>query len=68
MTQKSIKMFKNEIYAKGVKQNYKTNKTIVSDIDDIWSLDILDLRDYGVENNKSYTFTLLVIDNFSKFG
>ena len=51
MTQKSIKLFINEIYSKPPKKNYPTNKTDVYHIDDIWSLDILDLKDYDPENN-----------------
>ena len=57
-----------EIYSKPPKRNYPTNKTDVYFIDDIWSLDILDLKDYGPENNKNYRYVLVVIDNFSKFG
>ena len=68
MTQKNIKFFINEIYSKPPKKNYLTNKTDVYFIDDIWSLDILDLKDYGPENNKNYRYVLVVIDNFSKFG
>ena len=68
MTQKNIKIFINEIYSKPPKKNYITNKTDVYYIDDIWSLDILDLKDYGPENNKGYRYVLVVIDNFSKFG
>ena len=68
MTQKNIKLFINEIYSKPPKKNYLTNKTDVYFIDDIWSLDILDLKDYGPENNKNYRYVLVVIDNFSKFG
>ena len=68
MTQKNIKIFINEIYSKGPKKNYITNKTDVYYIDDIWSLDILDLKDYGPENNKGYRYVLVTIDNFSKFG
>ena len=45
MTQKNIKIFINEIYSKPPKKNYITNKTDVYYIDDIWSLDILDLKD-----------------------
>ena len=52
MTQKNIKIFINEIYSKGPKKFYATNKTNVYYIDDIWSLDILDLKDYGPENNR----------------
>ena len=68
MTQKHIKIFINEIYSKGPKRNYATNKTDVYHIDDIWSLDILDLKDYGPENNNNFRYVLVIIDNFSKFG
>ena len=68
MTQKNIKIFKNEIYSKPPKKNYITNKTDVYSIDDIWSSDILDLKDYGLKNNKGYRYVLVTIDNFSKNG
>ena len=68
MTQKNIKIFINEIYSKPPKKYYPTNKTDVYHIDDTWSLDILDLKDYGPENNRGYRYVLVAIDNFSKFG
>ena len=68
MSQKNIKKFINEIYSKGPKKYYATNKTDVYYIDDIWSLDILDLKDYGPENNRGYRYVLVVIDNFNKYG
>ena len=68
MTQKNIKIFINEIYSKPPKKNYAANKTDVYHIDDIWSLDILDLKDYGLENNRGYRYVLVIIDNFSKVG
>ena len=43
-------------------------KTNVYHIHDIWSLDILGLKDYGPENNGGYRYVLVIIDNFSKFG
>ena len=68
MTQENIKIFKNEIYSKGPKRYYATKKTDVYHIDDIWSLDILDLKDYGPTNNRGYRYVLVTIDKFSKFG
>ena len=68
MTQKNIKRFINEIYSKPPKKYYATNKTDVYHIDDIWSLDIIDLKDYGPENNRGYRYVLVTIDNFSKYG
>ena len=56
------------MYSKPPKKYYPTNKTDVYHIDDTWSLDILDLKDYGPENNRGYRYVLLIIDNFSKFG
>ena len=68
MSQKNIKIFINEIYSKAPKKYYATNKTDVYFIDDIWSLDKLDLKDYGPENNRGYRYVLVIIDIFSKFG
>ena len=68
MTQKNIKIFINEIYSKPPRKYYPTNKTDVYYTDDIWSLDILDLKDYGFENNRNYRYVLVIIDNFSKYG
>ena len=68
MTQNNIKIFINEIYSKPPRKNYPTNKTDVHHIDDTWSLDILDLKDYGPENNRGYRYVLVIIDNFSKYG
>ena len=67
MTQKNIKIFINEIYSKPPKKYYAT-KTDVYHIDDTWSLDILDIKDYGPKNNRGYRYVLVTIDNFSKFG
>ena len=68
MTQKNIKIFINEIHSKPPKRNYITNKTNVYHIDDIWPLDILDLKDYGPENNRGYRYVLVTINNFSKLS
>ena len=65
MTQKNIKIFIYKIYSKAPKRNYSTNKTDVYHIDDIWSLDILDLKDYGPENNRKYRYVLVTTYSFS---
>ena len=68
MTQKSIKIFADEIYSKPPKKNYTTNRTDVYYNDDIWSLGNLDLNDYGPEKNRGYRYVLVVIDILSIFG
>ena len=68
MTQNTLKIFVNEIYSKPPKKNYPTNRTHVHHFDDIWSLDVLDLKDYGPENIRRYIYVLVIIDMFSKFA
>ena len=65
---KTLKLFINENYLKPLKKNYATNKADVYHLDDIWSLDILDLKDYDSKNNRGYRYVLVFLDNFSKFG
>ena len=52
MTQKSIIVFIKEIYSRPPKKTHAPNKSDVYHIDDIWSLGILDLKNYGPENNR----------------
>ena len=68
MTRKTFKIFVDEIYSKLPEKNFTTKKTDVYHFDDIRSLDILDFKDYGLENKKGSRYVLLVIDKFSKFG
>ena len=68
MTEKTIKNFIKEFYSIPPKKKHATNETDVYHIDDIWKLDILDLKDYGSEDNRGYRYVLVVIDNFTNIG
>ena len=48
------KIFIDEIYSKPPKKNYPTNRTMIKSIDDTWSSDLLDMKDYGIKNNKGF--------------
>ena len=61
------KIFIDEIYSKAPKKNYETNKIIFNHIDEIWSIDLADMIDYKISNNKGFRYILIVIDNFSKY-
>ena len=63
-----LESFMHEIYANPPKKYYLTNKTTVKHIDNTWIVDLLDMIDYGVENNTGYRLILVVIDNFNKIG
>ena len=52
---------------KTTKKFYAANKIDVYHIDEILSLDILDLKGYCPKNNRGYRYVLVIIDNFSKF-
>ena len=68
MTQSTINFSIDEIYSKPTEKFYITNKTNVYHIDEIWSLDILNEKDNGTENNRGYRYAFVVIDIFFKFG
>ena len=46
--------------------NYANNKTDVYHNDGIWSLDELDLNDYGPEKIREQRYVLVVIDNIAR--
>ena len=48
-------------------RNYPTNKTIYNHIDEIWSIDLVDMIDYKTSNNKGHRYIFIIIDNFSKY-
>ena len=60
-------MFIDEIYSKPLKKNYPTNKIVYIHVDEIWSIDLGDMIDYKISNNKGFRYIFIVIDNFSKY-
>ena len=62
-----IKIFIDEIYSKAPKKNYPTKKILYNHIDEIWSVDLADMKDYKISNNKGCRYIFIIIDNFSKF-
>ena len=61
------KIFIDEIYSKPPRKNYPTNKIIYNHIDEIWSIDLADMIDYKISNNKGFRYIFIVIDNYSKY-
>ena len=61
------KIFIDEIYSKPPRKNYSTNKTIYNHIDEIWSIDLADMIDYKITNNKGFRYISIIVDNFSKY-
>ena len=61
------KIFIDEIYSSPPRKNYPTNKIIYNHTDEIWSIDLADMIDYKISNNKGCRYIFIVIDNFSKY-
>ena len=62
-----FKIFIDEIYSKPPKKNYETNKIVYNHIDEIWSIDLADMIDYKISNNKGFRYLFVIIDNYSKY-
>ena len=53
MSQKdNIKPFIDEIFSKPSKKIYETNKIVYKHFDETWSVDLADMIDYRIPNNK----------------
>ena len=52
---------------KPVKRKFKKRRVMVNGIDKIWAADLADMKAFK-DDNDGYTFLLLVIDIFSKYG
>ena len=68
MTKKDkIKIFIDEVFSSFPTKKYPTNKIVYNYIDEIWSIYLIDMLDYGFSNNKGYRYILTIFDNFSKY-
>ena len=67
MKRKLTKIFIDEIYSKPTIKNYPTNKIVYNHIDEIWSIDLADMIDYKISNNKRFRYIFVIIDNYSKY-
>ena len=62
-----IRIFIDKIYSTPPKKNYETNIIIYIHIDEIWSIDLADMIDNKISNNKGYRYIFFIIDNLSKY-
>ena len=61
------KIFIDEIYETPPKKMYETNKLVYNQFDEIWSIDLADMIDYKISNNKAYRYILIIVNNFNKY-
>ena len=42
-------------------------KVVCNHIDEFWTIDLADMIDYKISNNKGFRYIFIKIDNFSKY-
>ena len=62
------KILVGECYTKPPMRNYPTNKIDYNHIDEIWSIDLADMIDYRISNNKQLRYIFIIIDIFLKYS
>ena len=67
MKKNLTKIFADEIYSKPPLRNYPSNKIVYKHTDEIWSIDLADMVDYKISNNKGIRYRFVTIDNFSNY-
>ena len=61
------KIFIDEIYSSPPRKNYPTNKIAYDHIDEIWSIELADMIDYKISNNKGFRYIFIIIANYSNY-
>ena len=61
------RIFIDEIYSETPKKKLPTNKIIYINIDEICSINLADMVDYKISNNKRFRYIFVTFDNFSKY-
>ncbi|KAJ8909474.1 hypothetical protein NQ315_014891 [Exocentrus adspersus] len=55
----------NELH-KAARKNYPRRRTIIKGLDDLWQMDLAEMRQYASQN-RNYKMIMVVIDSFSKY-
>ena len=61
MKKDPTKIFIDEIYSKPPQRNYPTNKITYNYSDEIWSIDLADMIDYKISNNKGFRYIFVIL-------
>ena len=67
MKNELIRTFNNKRFSKPPKKNYENNKVIYNHFDETGNIDLADMIDYKISNNKGFRYVFVMIDNYSKF-
>ena len=62
-----IKTLIDEINFSPPQKIYETNRIVYNHIDEIWSIDLADMVDYKILNNKQFKYIFIIIHNFNNY-
>ena len=60
-------LFDDDLYSNPPKKIYETNKTVYNHIDEKFSIDLAEMIENKISNNKEFRFIFAIIDFLSKF-
>ena len=60
-------IFIDLIYSKPPKKSYPSNKILYNNTDEICSIDLADMIDNKISNNKGFRYIFIIIDDYSKY-
>ena len=61
-----IEIFIDKISSRPPSRNYPFNKIIYNHNDERWNIDLADMIDYKISNNKGFRYVFVIVDIFSK--
>ena len=67
MKRELFEIFIDEIHIKPPMRNYPSNNLFYSHIDETWGIDLADMIDYKISNNKVYRYIFTIVDFFNEF-
>ena len=67
ITKDFIRIFLDEIFSKHPKKKYPTNKFLYNHLHEIWTIDLADMVDYEISNNKKFSYKVVITDDFIKY-
>ena len=60
------KIFIDEIYSKRTRKSYETIKIVYNHVVEIWSIDLADMIEYNMSNNKGCGYIIIIIHKLSE--
>ena len=68
MEKDKVKLFFDEIKSRPPNKNYTSDKIRYTVVDQIWSIDLMNVSDYKTTKTKAFRHIFVIINNFLKYA